>query len=132
VISIEKSLERAVLAAAGWSSRAAREAAAALTSSSAATVDWDEGAGECWVRLIIGPRVVALFSVTLPFVLIQQNIGELKELGRDMIVVAIDDFDKIQLSCSRETLNEAFGSSDRFGLLDPQGFSANDLWYATV
>jgi hypothetical protein len=132
MISIDESLRRAASAAATWSSAAAREVAATLARSPGAKVDWDEGAGEEWLRVFDGPSLVALISVALPFVFIQRDDNGSERLNGDLAVVAVDDFDEVQLSCSLEVLEGAFGASDRLGSLNPEGFSANDLWYSTI
>ena len=97
MISIDESLRRAASAAAVWSPAAAREVAATLARSLGAKVDWDEGAGEEWLRVIDGPRFVALISVALPFVFVQRDGYGSEGSNGDLAVVAVDDFDEVQL-----------------------------------
>jgi len=97
-----------------------------------AEVDWDEGAGEGWLRVLADAHLVALVSTKLPFVFLQASTSEVADSVEGVTVVAVSDFYDVQLSCSLAILGEIFGASPRFRSLDPDGFSANDLWYATV
>jgi predicted nucleic acid-binding protein len=115
-----------------WSSEAARDTATTLAHSSGGEVDWDEGAGEEWLRIIDGTRLIALVSTVLPLIFALRNKSESEGFSEDVVVVPVDDFDAVQLSCSLAILSEAFGASERLRVLDPKRFSANDLWYATV
>ncbi|MFG2091911.1 MULTISPECIES: hypothetical protein [unclassified Spirillospora] len=127
--SIEDALHRALLVAGTWSALTAQSMASDLARDMSAEVDWDENAGETWLRVIAGKQVVGLISTVLPFAFIQENTMA-KEEG--MVIVTVDDFNYPQLSCSLSTLNNAFDVPERLQLLDLEKFSVNDLWYATV
>lgn len=132
MISIDDSLRRAASAASAWSPRIAREVANTIARGLTADVDWDEGAGEEWLRVMDGPRQLALVSIKVPFAFISTNAEGSKSSATEIVTIDIDDFDKVQLSCSPLILAEVFGSSDRLDALDSESFSANDLWYSTV
>lgn len=132
MMSIDESLQRAASTAATWSSTAAWQIASSLALSFETEVEWDEGAGEEWLRVLAGSRLVALVSIKLPFVFIKRSVNELTGSSQNVVFVAVADFDDVELSCSSAVLAEVFGGTKRLGVLDPDGFSANDLWYATV
>ena len=132
MINLDESLQRAALGAATWSAGIAREVAANLARGPASEIDWDEGAGENWLRVIDGDQVVGLVSAVLPFSFVQRSEGSLGWCDKEVVVVVVDDFDDLQLSCSPSVLCGVFGSSERLKLLDLDGFSVSDLWYSTV
>lgn len=129
---IDESLRRAASSAAAWSSGAAREMALSFARSSGVEVDWDDGAGEEWLRVLDGSRVMALVSVKLPLAFIRGDASERIETFDDISLITVSDFDDPRLSCAPVILEEGFGATRRFESIDAGGFSANDLWYATV
>lgn len=132
MINIDADLQRAASGAASWSPKAARGVAERLVRTSSFKIDWDEGAGELWLRILDGRKVTSLVSVALPLAIVEGPANDLTDDMRDVIIISVDDLDEIELSCSPAVLGEVFGSLERFKVIDPSGFSANDLWYATV
>ncbi|MFL6074710.1 MAG: hypothetical protein ACJ73S_15045 [Mycobacteriales bacterium] len=106
----------------------------ALAGSAAATVavDWDEAAGEAWGRLVLEGDVVALVSAKLPLMFVAGKVGSLLGSMEGLVTVEVPALDAPVLQAGLDVLSGLFGSGERFHLLDPEGFSANDLWYATV
>lgn len=114
-----------------WDSAAALAVAGDLGSGSQAQIDWDEGAGESWVRLVAAARVVALVSINFPLVLAERQ-AELGSIHSDVVTVIVDSLEDTNLSCSMDVLVSVFDDRARLEVLNPEHFSAYDLWYATV
>lgn len=132
MISIDADLQRAASGATTWSSKAAHDVAAKLAQEERANIDWDDGAGERWLRIVNTSHASALISIVLPLVLVERRASRSADSIQSVTKVFVDDLDSVELSCSPEVLAEVFGSPERFNVIDPAGFSANDLWYATV
>jgi hypothetical protein len=115
-----------------WSRLAVGEAALALAEMSGGDVDWDEGAGECWARVIVDGRLAGLISAAIPFAIVDAGLENRNWGAGGVVIIYVEDFDLPGMSCPVETLASAFGSSPRLDLLDAGRFSANDLWYSTV
>lgn len=132
MISIDKDLEHAASGASDWSSDAARAAADSLARRRSAKVDWDDGAGEEWLRVVDDHHVAALVSARIPLAIIEVAGDTDAGMPPQVAAINVHDLDETELSASLEALAEAFGSPARFHALDLSGFSGNDLWYATV
>ncbi|GAA2114363.1 hypothetical protein [Streptomyces synnematoformans] len=131
MIDIDATLRRASRGVSTWSPEAARASAALIASGPQVRIDWDESAGENWLRIVDETHVVALVSVAFPFALIQKAPGVKRPEG-EIVSVVVDGLDDVELECSSETLVEVYGNFDRLRTLNSGGFSANDLWYVTV
>jgi hypothetical protein len=131
-MNIDKYLEDAVIAAANWTTGSALETANDLKPQPSSRVDWDEGAGESWARVIDKRRVVGMVSTKLPIVFIEKALDMRSIDVKSISVVQVCDMESIELSAQLSSLEQAFGESSRFHMLSSAGFSADDLWYATV
>lgn len=131
MINIDSDLAHATTVASDWSREAAHATASTLAISASARIDWDDGAGEQWLRILKAHRVIALVSVQVPLV-IAEGPRRTADAPERVVVIHVSDFDEPEIAASKETLASAFGSSERFHILDTVGFSVNDLWYATV
>jgi hypothetical protein len=132
MMNLDDTLRNAASASKSWSSRDAHKVASGLAHDSGGEVDWDEDAGEDWLRVVDGANLVALVSVMLPLVFLRNDFNRPRTSIANVLTVPVDDFDTAEFKCSLGSLNEAFGLSDRLSSLDLGGFSVNDLWYATV
>lgn len=132
MMNIDANLRHAASGAGSWSAEAALEAAARLARDTSAEVDWDKGAGERWLRIVGGRHVSALVSVILPLALIETTVISPGDSIQDVIQIFVEDLDGVELSCSPAVLAEVFDLPGQMDVPDPAGFSANDLWYATV
>ena len=132
-MNIDTYLLRAREAAGSWSATAAVEAARALGGGRPeAVIDWDDGAGESWVRLLAGNTVIAYVSTVVPLAMITGQSAETTGLDSVAQSITVSSMTDPELSSSQAAIETAFGPSERFGLLDLEQFSADDLWYATV
>lgn len=132
MINIDADLARAWEAASDWSIEAARATADSLARSAFAKIDWDDGAGEQWLRVLDDHQVVALVSARLPLVIFEGPGTAVSGIPGKITVIHVGDLDGAEIAASEEMLTSVFGSADRFHVLDTEGFSANELWYATV
>jgi hypothetical protein len=132
MIDMDQPLRLARTRAASWDSGAALELAGRLAGGPVRTVDWDAGAGESWVRLLEGDRPVALVSVTVPVVILEESSAMPDVQLGGALPVVVPTLDAPVLSVSRPVLDEVFGDSSRSEVVDLDSLSANDLWYVTV
>lgn len=132
MIRIENRLILARKAATGWGVARANEFARGLKFQSSAVMDWDEGAGESWVRLIVDDAVVAYISVILPLVILCRGAMRLGEPDPRVQEIVVETMENRELSTAKSALEAAFGASPRLDTFDAEGFSADELWYATV
>jgi hypothetical protein len=132
VIDLDETLRLARAMAATWSSVSALHLAREIGRDPGWTIDWDAGAGESWARLINDGRVVAFVSVVLPLVIIEESAARIGTQYETALPIVVADLEAPVLSASRKALDDAFGESDRFDVIELTQFSANDLWYATI
>lgn len=132
MINIDTMLRRAVSGESRWTAGTANAVAEGLARKAFAKVDWDDESGEQWLRILDGDRVSALVSAKVPLIITRKSGFSDTGTPEEVAEVCVNDFDANELSASLEALTEVFGSPERFHILDPAGFSANDLWYATV
>lgn len=97
-----------------------------------ASTDWD-GPDEAWARVLADDGLVALVHHLLPLVFLNQAHEELAASAEDngARVVLVDDFNARHYRAERAAL-ERLGWHAAPDAVDPEGFSAEDLWYATV
>lgn len=132
MIDIDDTLRRASVLAGNWSADAALEVAHGLGRSVAATIDWDNGAGETWIRLIKESQVVGLISTAFPIAFVVSEIGPEEAQHQGLLILALLAIDEPILRAEKGALSEAFGATARLDALNMDAFSAHDLWYATV
>jgi len=125
-MNIDKHLLAASKVATSWSAALATEFARGLGVHSEPVIDWDDGAGESWVRLIVGNAVVAYVSTVFPVAIIERNSAPVNEK------IMVEAMASRELSSAKGALEAAFGDSPRLDALNTERFSADELWYATV
>lgn len=138
-LTISESLFRAATSASSWSDGRVRSVLAELVSADPSrAADWDEEAGEAWARVLDDRGVVAFVSGQLPLLIVRSGTSGSPDLGSDVLEVievrAVDDRD---LRADRTAIEAAFPElasslAEDPSLLDPEAFSAEELWYATV
>jgi hypothetical protein len=97
-------------------------------------LDWDEGAGEAWARVLDGGRVVVLICMLGPLLIVTGDTAAgLADITAGLPVITVPSIDDEILECRGESLRAAFGEQgwDAIGF-DMACFSAGDLWYMTV
>ncbi|WP_433200402.1 hypothetical protein ACQP00_28715 [Dactylosporangium sp. CS-047395] len=95
-------------------------------------IDWDEGAGESWVRLIVDNAVVAYVSIVLPLVILERDATRFSEPDSKVKKIVVEAMASRELSSAKEVLVATFGDSPRLDTFNAEQFSADELWYATV
>ncbi len=117
-----------------WSPDRALDGARAVSARVRGYTDWDEDAGEGWIRILVGTEVLALVSVAVPIGFIREKSNEGLDLSMSGLdLIAVPHIDARVLTCTRDAIAEAFGESAASCLaLDVRGFSAEELWFATV
>ena len=99
--------------------------------------EWDQDAGEEWIRLLKTSMVLALLWVPGPLVIattghhdIDDEIERLTGLTVEQVNVA--HIDSPVLSLRADAIRQIWPDRDwPTGALDPAAMSAHDLWYAT-
>lgn len=96
-------------------------------------VDWDQGAGESWGRVIAGGRVGAFVWMKGPLaIVVAPSEAIVKELGkREVAVIPAVDMDATCFTSERSVVEALAGRpvSDAF---EHTRFSAEDLVWATI
>ena len=131
-MNIDKHLLAASKVATSWSAALATEFARGLGVHSEPVIDWDDGAGESWVRLIVGNAVVAYVSTVFPVAIIERNSAPVNEPDSKVQKIMVEAMASRELSSAKGALEAAFGDSPRLDALNTERFSADELWYATV
>jgi len=98
------------------------------------TLDWDQGAGEAWARLIDAGRPVALLWTRIPFGFVDPRAIELKRVLRQAAIefVELPDFDEPILRLDIRDVEPVVDASRWPDAVVPARLSASDLWWATV
>lgn len=99
--------------------------------------EWDQSAGEDWIRLLKTSMVLALLWVPGPLVIattghhdIDDEIERITGLAVEQINVA--HIDSPVLSLRADAIGQIWGDREwPTGAIDPAAMSAHDLWYAT-
>jgi hypothetical protein len=99
--------------------------------------EWDEAAGEEWIRLLKTSMVLALLWVPGPLVIattghhdIDDEIERLCGISVEQVNVA--HIDSPVLSIRHDVIGQIWPDRDwPTGAIDPAAMSAHDLWYAT-
>lgn len=112
-----------------WSVSMASVVAWVFATAHGLAVDFDGDAGEAWVRLIGEGRPVAYLNVELPLLL---ATGATASWPYPVVAIALQDLDTVKLRCAPHLLSDVFGRQRLDGRLDPEGFTADGLWCATV
>lgn len=119
---------------ASWSRERGLRLAQALGARLEAPVSWDEAAGEDWGQVVVEATVRVLVGIRWPIVVVLEwDAPRLHALiPDDVACVVVSDMDEPELCASEESLFATFGDRARSAALTPGGFSATDLWFATV
>lgn len=97
--------------------------------------DWDHEAGEEWGRILVGGEVVALLWLRGAFAFLGPGHAEgLARILREYPVQfeVVEDWDEPRYRIDRLSLRRLAGRDQVSEAFDPAGFSANELWWATV
>ncbi|MCP4548383.1 MAG: hypothetical protein GY835_18130 [bacterium] len=99
------------------------------------SIDWDYEAGEEWGRILVGGEVGALLWLRGAFAFLGLSHADvlsrvLQEYPVQFEVV--DDWDEARYRIDRLSLLRLSGRGQVSEAFDTAGFSANDLWWATV
>lgn len=132
MMNIDDRLRRARESEAGWNAAQAVEVARVVAASRRLKLDWDDGAGEGWISLVDNGLVVAYISTAIPLAIAMTSFVPFGKSGAELTLIQVEWLHEPVLSCGPAALEEAFGESDRFALLDRGAFSAQDLWYVTI
>ncbi|WP_159062007.1 hypothetical protein [Streptomyces sp. WM6368] len=116
-----------------WVSGAAGAVAGDLARSIGADIDWDGDAGEEWLSLLVEDARVAIVSAELPLIVtLECHSFDSSAVSRGARIVAVSSFETPELCCDSAVLRRTFGEMQAYGTLNPDSFSGNDLWFATV
>lgn len=99
----------------------------------AAELDWDQGAGENWCRVMSKGVVKALVCALFPFAVITGDYnaeGDSESSEEAVILVAVMDFDQSAVTVDRAALESLFGRPVSTEV-DTREMSVNDLWWCT-
>ena len=133
---ITQILTRAIEASGHWSPARAGEVLECVSASlSEARLDWDLDAGETWGRLLVKRQSVIALSSLVPVALLRTPVdaGVLGILERSgVLAIPTPDWEQREFRADPEVVKQAFRISEWSRALDPDGFSASELWWMTV
>ncbi|MCT2586333.1 hypothetical protein [Actinophytocola gossypii] len=104
-----------------WAARPASMVANVLARAVGARVDADAH----WYCLVDQEVRIAMVSAAWPLLVATESVAA---HAPDIAVLAAPTMDDPVFRCARPVLHGVFGDRD----LDPDAFSGNDLWFATV
>lgn len=105
---------------------------------SSLTLDWDDGAGEEWVRFFsVSLGTVCMIHVKLPiaFVCNSYDYSCIGACLRNIEIVYVDSFSEDEWSVDLGRLKDKVPEIDwhtSIDIVNPDSFSLSDLYYATV
>lgn len=133
---ITGSLRQSELDSSSWSPSRARETLERLRAAfGEARLDWDEGAGEDWGRILVEQRAVVLVSMLVPLALVCGTVPApvLAMLELEKVTALVSQrCDQREFASDLETLKRVFRRTEWSEAVDPHCFSANELWWVTV
>jgi hypothetical protein len=116
-----------------WPIETARAIAYEIADVIEATVDWDSDAGEEWLSVLAQEERVVMVSSERPIVVAVRSLHEIiPSSAQEAYVVFVPSFGDSVLRCDASVLGALFAGEGRAMALNPDAFSANDLWFATV
>jgi hypothetical protein len=134
-LTLVEALRGAVRRRGEWNrDRAKRAIEYLLAAIAGSRLDWDEGAGEAWARLVIGDDLAALISLEWPLVLVRASLEHYTGNGPELEgaeTFPVSDFDDRRYSID-DVLTEGLGIVVTDAEFDPRHFSLKELWWATV
>lgn len=101
------------------------------------SIDWDQGAGENWIRVLTASSNPAgIVAVPLPIAIVERQWSDQCGPLPEVALVAVTQFDAATLCMDIDVLQElllAFHEPPAAARgFDVAGFSAQQLWYVTV
>lgn len=99
-----------------------------------ASLDWDQDAGECWVRFLRKNEVFIYVRVDMPVVIILSTYASKIEsiLSRWIVIISVPDMDAQLFFLDRSKIGQFFPDTIWSSEVDPSLFSIDELWYTTV
>lgn len=134
MIDITPVLDSFISSRPGWQPELSVQVASAIARELVTHLNWDEGAGEDWARVLLKHQAGVMIFMAGPLVVASLDVAQrVTMVTGDVPVVTVPALDTAVLSCKAETLRAAFG--DRVWnhpALDAERFSADELWFCTV
>lgn len=102
------------------------------------SLDWDEGAGEAWARVVDADGVVAMVYARLPLIVVREEASaEIDRLAWNAEMIDVTSVADEDLRADEARLIEAFPElaahlHDGKPEFSPECFTAEELWFLTV
>ena len=113
-----------------WSATHASVVAWAASLSQELTYEWNYEAGEDWLAFSQGNNGLGFMSAKLPLLLCTRALA-VRPWPDPLTVVEVPDLHERILTCDMDVLEKCFERKIDRTVLDPQAFSASDLWFCT-
>jgi hypothetical protein len=96
------------------------------------TDNWDAASGEDWVQFMMDGDTAIYLRVNFPLAITLENCVEmLEDMG--VVIVAVDDFYETRYRMDAGVMKLVLAHrSASGGLLDPNGFTIQELWRASI
>jgi hypothetical protein len=134
VIDVGSSLRAVMEVGRDWSADRALEIARSIATDAGGDVDWDDEAGEEWVRVVRANRPIAVLLCARPLAFAVEEVADaLRRACVDLEVIVVPAMDEPILTSDHDVLAALFGDrvldSEAFAA---ESFSVEELWFATV
>ncbi len=117
----------------GWSESEVRDLANAIAKANpGSNVDWDSGCGEEWASVLGHRRLMAIVWTGGPLVILKSGVARSNGDCRPIQWIEFRDWQKKDFSIDRARIDEFFGTQRWVAEINPDSFSAEDLWWTTV
>lgn len=119
-----------------WSPSKTAEVLECLRDASGAEqIDWDRDAGETWGRLLVETQPIVALSAVVPIAIVRTPVDSrlfviLDRMG--IATIASSDWDQHEFTADPEIVKRAFRRESWSAAVDPNTFSASELWWMTV
>ena len=96
----------------------------------AALDDWDASTGEEWAQFSANGQPILLLRTNLPLaIILSGSEGVLDDIP--VVVISADDFNQTRF-CMDAGMMQALFSPDAVRALNPDSFTINELWRASI
>jgi hypothetical protein len=130
-MNISPVIEAAASSAMAWSRETFTTVLNTLAASvDGAIIDWDEGAGENWGRVLLRSEVVAIVCRRHPLMVVKSTF-DYHEVPAGIYILIVDDMSSQVFTVERSAVEKLIGRAVSTNL-DAAACSIDDIWWATA
>ena len=95
------------------------------------TIDRDHDAGEAWITLLRDRTPLGHLGADLPLLMCTRTLAR-ENWPFPLVVIGLPDLNRPVMRCEPAVLEDCFDRAISAKSLDPEAFSAADLWFCTI